>query len=462
MHKSSPQARAEVDAQLQDVFDPACLRVRRAAEARRPGSLFSNLKDGQLFSGASAGVGVGGAMGIAARNRLTKRESVLVRRKKSCVDLGNVDEGGGVGGGGGGGGGGEMGAPLPVPARPRKGNRKGLRLPLEPVKIVDAPSLAAATAGTGGEDGLLPHSPELMLDSPTPLSQCSSATGSHGGSGAASPAAADGAAHSCEGALLGRPGDSLHLLGVPARAPQRSRSMIDNVRGFFQPVPAPPPRAVSISRLPTSPALPRMRMNLETPATPGTAQSQPSTTPTAITTTTPTPIPTPTALDGLKRRWRQSLRHRVQSEPGDDLRTPRVTVTAEPNERAREANRHTWHTASDALASGGGGGGEGGEGSSASTSRSTSNSRSNSTSRHSVFDFHSIPVRRRSVFSASPTYARREHDAGTVRAASAAGAEGEGLADLPASYSKKSTLRGLFSFTRSGSTTNLAQAKAPA
>jgi hypothetical protein len=241
--RPSPQARATVDALLEDVFSAACQSARCYAEVHSEA----------LFH-------VAPTFGAAARSRLTKRESVHVRRRRSYTDL--TDQ-------------------APVVKSARKA---------QPGKVPHALILDCTTSVE--QDGVpLAPSSEGLSDSPTVLSQCSSATGSRAGSTSASPLAdvldlPSSLPDSCspsssEPKYLGI--GSEDLLSTRGAPPKRSRSLIDNFRGFIRPHSSPPMRTLSVSRLslvsaPSSPS---------TPSSPGRRRA----------------------------RWRDSLSRRSRSSP---------------------------------------------------------------------------------------------------------------------------------------------------
>lgn len=243
--RSSPQARSIVDALLGDVFSTACHSARSYAEAHSE-SLFH----------------VSPTFGAAARSRLTKRESVHVRRRRSYyADLADRSQSG-------------------------KATRKA-----RPAKI---PALTLDCV-TGDEQVVIVPtvpSPDGLFDSPTVVSQCSSVTGSRDGSSAASPLAdalelpslpdTCSPSGSDPKSLGSKPEDLLAPREVP---PKRSRSLIDNFRGFILPHSAPPLRTHSVSRLSVLPA--------------------------------PTPPSTSTPSSSTQRRisWRASIRRRSRSSP---------------------------------------------------------------------------------------------------------------------------------------------------
>ena len=246
--RASLQARATVDALLEDVFSTACHSARSYAGAHSEA----------LFH-------VAPTFGAAARSRLTKRESVVVRRRKSFIDL--ADQ-----------------AQAPRSARkPRPDN---------------GPPTLALECVTNIEDGVNPlvHSPADLFDF---NSQCSSITGSRGSSSAASPLAdalelpLDSPSSPARRAQERNPGDLLTLREVP---PKRSRSLVDNFRGFILPNSNPPVRTLSVTRLPGLHASP-------SPSTPPSSSQ--------------------------RRLWRESLRRRSRSSPyvPADIPDPNTTAT---------------------------------------------------------------------------------------------------------------------------------------
>ncbi|KAH9006891.1 hypothetical protein EDB86DRAFT_2793933 [Lactarius hatsudake] len=282
--RASHQARATVDALLEDVFSTACHSARSYAEAHSE----------TLFH-------VAPTFGAAARSRLTKRESVVVNRRKSYIDF--IDQ-----------------------AQALKPTRKP-----QPDK---GPPTLALECITGVEDGVVPlmQSPGDLFDSPIVTSQCSSVTGSRGSSSAASPLA--GALElppdSCSPVPRPRRADAGDLLALREVPPKRSRSLVDNFRGFILPNSNPPVRTLSVSRLPA----------LHT-----------------------SPLPSTSSSSSQRRLWRESLRRRrSRSSPyvPADIADPAaaVTITRHQVESAELATlslatpvtpshtqRHTWNLA---------------------------------------------------------------------------------------------------------------------
>jgi hypothetical protein len=276
--RASLQARATVDALLEDVFSTECHSARSYAEAHSQA----------LFH-------VAPTFGAAARSRLTKRESVVVRRRKSFTEL--VDQ-----------------------VEALRSARK-----LQPDRV---PPTLALECITGDEDGVIPlvQSPADLFDSPTVTSRCSSITRSRGSSSAASPLAdaLELPLDSCSPsgtvprAQQRNPGDRLTLREVP---PKRSRSLVDNFRGFILPNSSPPVRTLSVSRLPALHGSP----------------SSPS--------------------SSHRRLWRDSLRRRSRSSPYVPADSPDPTATAAiarhqiestasmplSSAAAPHAQRHTWN-----------------------------------------------------------------------------------------------------------------------
>jgi hypothetical protein len=209
--RASPQARLVVDALLEDVFSTACHSARSYAEAHSE----------MLFH-------VSPNFGAAARSRLSQRESVLVRRRKSYVEF----------------------------TQTVKTTRKA-----QPCKV--PPTLALDCITSVEQVGVAP-SPDCLFDSPTVVSQCSSATGSRDGSNAASPladalelpcslpdACSPSPSSSDSKAAMAKPEE---LLAAREAPPKRSRSLVENFRGFILPHSTPPLRTLSVSRLSVFPS----------------------------------------------------------------------------------------------------------------------------------------------------------------------------------------------------------------
>jgi hypothetical protein len=260
--RASLQTRATVDALLEDVFSTACHSARSYAEAHSEA----------LFH-------VAPTFGAAARSRLTKRESVVVRRRKSYIDL--IDQ------------------------------AQGLRSARKPQPDKGLPALPLGCI-TSVEDGIpLVQSPGDLFDSPLVTSQCSSITGSRGSSSAASPLAdaLELPPDSCSPsgpAVPRNAGDLLTLREVP---PKRSRSLVDNFRGFILPNSNPPVRTLSVSRLPAL---------------------------------HPSPLPSTPPSSSQRRLWRESLRRRSRSSPyvPADIRDPADEAESTASSHSQ---RHTWN-----------------------------------------------------------------------------------------------------------------------
>lgn len=269
--RASPQARSVVDALLEDVFSAACHSARSYAEAHSE----------TLFH-------VSPTFGAAARSRLTKRESVHVRRRRSYVEFTQAVK------------------------APRK---------VQPGKA--PPTLALDCITSVEQVGVVPG-PEGLFDSPMLVSQCSSATGSRDGSNPASPLSdtlelpsslADPSLSpgSDRKSAATKPEDLLAAREVP---PKRSRSLVDNFRGFILPHTT-PVRTLSVSRLSVLPA--------------------------------PSPS-TPSSPSQRRVLWRESIRYRSRSSPfvTADISGP-TTVVAHGRHRAESAGgtpssqRHPWN-----------------------------------------------------------------------------------------------------------------------
>jgi hypothetical protein len=199
--RATAPAREQVDRGLLDVFSESCLSARCYAHTHEE-ELFEASKVSRSFSRSSSGLTMAGAMSVAAKNRLTKRESVLVPRRKSYID-----------------GFGDIPAVPSIP--PAKLAKRRQQTKLKIVAVSRAASL-------NDDEVKLEGAPE----SPSPMSQCSSASVFAPDSVAASPVV---------------PGPlSAHTLVFSSAAPRpeltarkeaftpkRSRSMVENVRVLF-------------------------------------------------------------------------------------------------------------------------------------------------------------------------------------------------------------------------------------
>lgn len=237
--RASPQARSVVDALLEDVFSTACHSARSYAEAHSE----------TLFH-------VSPKFGAAAKSRLSQRESVLVRRRRSYVEF----------------------------TQTVKSTRKAQLCKVPPTLALDCITSIEQVS----------PSPDCLFDSPTVVSQCSSATGSRDGSNASpladvlelpsslpdacslSPSSSD------PKSVMTKPEELLAVREVP---PKRSRSLVENFRGFILPHSNPPVRTLSVSRLSVFPA------------------------------STPSSTSTPSSPSQRRHFWRDSIRRRSRSSP---------------------------------------------------------------------------------------------------------------------------------------------------
>lgn len=202
--RSNAAAREQVDRGLQDVLSEKCSSARQKASTLEE-DLFEAQNVTRSFSRSSSGLTMASAMSVAAKNKLTNRESVLVSRRKSFLDSGSslpsdVE-----------------GTLLVKPAGKR-------RQPKKQPKIV---SIAKSTSSDCDDDGN-----ELFLESPSPLSYCSSGSATVPITPLNLPVPLSATLSIVDDGVT-RP----EFLGLRQEgcAPKRSRSMIDNVRGLFVP-----------------------------------------------------------------------------------------------------------------------------------------------------------------------------------------------------------------------------------
>lgn len=221
--RSTASAREQVDRGLLDVFSEKCLTARFHAHTHEE-DLFGAQRVTRSFSRSTSALTMASAMSVAAKNRLTKRESVLVPRKKSFVEgngmLGDTEN--------------CTTSVHPIVPNPTKRRQHPSKL-----KIVAMTKAASQEGDEGGN--------ELSLDPPSPMSHCSSVSFVTPVTPLTIPTP-----------LPEPPGkaDSFHshseFLNVVQNdcAPKRSKSMIENVRGLFAPRPTSP--ATNLSREPST------------------------------------------------------------------------------------------------------------------------------------------------------------------------------------------------------------------
>ncbi|KAI0776133.1 hypothetical protein BD413DRAFT_602617 [Trametes elegans] len=251
--RPSAQVRAQVEHGLHDLFSEQCVAARSHAQLRgeelfqvRATAGAGGLAGKRQASGlprSNSGLSIANAMGLTAAKR--RYDSVLVSRRKASMegvpDLSAMSS---------------EGVPSPLEASVSASSSTGVpsasstlagrakslavrRHKKQPASI--APAITSAIAQLNAEaesqrrEALVRRPEGLSLDSPPAASQCSSAS-SHPGSMLPSPADAAPLpipvpGLSPNGTL--RQSDILQVLAGDAK-PKRSRSMVNNVRGFFQ------------------------------------------------------------------------------------------------------------------------------------------------------------------------------------------------------------------------------------
>lgn len=201
IRRASPTARYTVEAGLLDVFSDLCLTARLRAGTQDE-ELFQAPKTVRGgFSRSSSGLVMTG-MGVAAKNRLTKRESVLVPRRTGGSDgHGHMDVEAQ-----------QLGVSKPKSLSSRRHGKK--------LKLA-SPALRITVEGEVGG----------MSDSPPALSPCSSQTGSNAGSTSNSPTETmPGRSHPLQTSTnIPRP----DLLTVQESGYHR-RSMVEGMKDLFK------------------------------------------------------------------------------------------------------------------------------------------------------------------------------------------------------------------------------------
>jgi hypothetical protein len=240
IRRASPPARLQVERGLRDVFSDLCLSARFHANTHEE-ELFQApkvIRSG--FSRSSSGLGMAG-MGVAAKNRLTKRESVIVQRRTSGIDAYVQPSEEEI----------QMGVLKRTSTPKSLANRRHARK----LKIVSVP-LTLTSEGEGGPGENLP-------DTPPALSQCSSVSASNPGSATCSPITETAPLRAIPfrtNTNIPRP-DLLVVREADYR-PKRSRSMVDNVKYIFLSRSTSSASSVSADHsLPPSPEDPRPQWN---------------------------------------------------------------------------------------------------------------------------------------------------------------------------------------------------------
>lgn len=212
--RATAPARRQVDRGLLDVFSESCLSARYYAHTHEE-KLFEASKVSRSFSRSSSGLTMAGAMSVAAKNRLTKRESVLVPRRRSYVDgFGHYDA-----------------SVIPWVPQTKPGKKPRI--------------VAVSRAGSlDGDEGRL----KVPLESPLAMPQYSSALVDDPEPIAASPVAGPGPTFIPSSVLSDVPPLSDPAARKEDFVPKRSCSMVENVRVLFSRSTSP---ALPLSREPS-------------------------------------------------------------------------------------------------------------------------------------------------------------------------------------------------------------------
>lgn len=268
--RPSSQVRAQVDQGLQDIFSEKCLAARAQAQMRDE-ELFpkkrvvSNGSGGGVggsgsgsggMTRSSSGLSITSAMGLAAKKRY---DSVIVSRRKSSVDESQTHHASASAE--------TESSPAPAskssssgtPLTARAKSLASRRYKKQPPTIV-ASNLAKVESEAEGDVPLV-QSPATLAESPFPASHGSSTTSSNPASALPSPLEAsvplplpdtptgDTAAQNHSDVIIAPQGEEQYK-------PKRTRSMVDNVRFFFQSRPASPSPSTASDTASVSPAPP--------------------------------------------------------------------------------------------------------------------------------------------------------------------------------------------------------------
>lgn len=290
--RPSSQVRQQVDQALHDVISEHLMAARSQALMREEDLFQVRRKPGAVMARSNSGLSITGAMNLAAKRR--RHDNVLASRRKGSLDGGSdhpsdLDVNG------------KSLTTLSGRAKSLASRRRKKPLP----SLVPAASNLMKVESEAELDIPIAQSPGGLLDSPRVPSQCSSTTSSNAGSALPSPVDLAMPLHLPDlapDATL-RQSDVIIASGEEFR-PKRTRSMVDNVRYFFQSRPASP----SSSSGHNSP--------LPVPLVPQEPESQPP--------------------SSFVQWWRKgSLRRRVQSSPEVPGEEPQLAIAG----RASEDNR---------------------------------------------------------------------------------------------------------------------------
>ncbi|EIW82336.1 hypothetical protein CONPUDRAFT_164954 [Coniophora puteana RWD-64-598 SS2] len=201
--RSTASARDYVNRCLSDVTSSSCIKARLHAYTHEE-ELFPAQRITRSFSKSSTGLAMANAVGVAARNKLTKRESVLVPRRRSVTDHGVYGEPEAL----------SNITNIPtIIGHQRRGNK---------LRIVSMPRHASS-------DDTDDIRVDALVDSPKPMSQCSSSM-----STPVSPLCSPGigAPLSAPPMFTDKSQASINQQDSGART-ERRQSVIDNFRSFF-------------------------------------------------------------------------------------------------------------------------------------------------------------------------------------------------------------------------------------
>lgn len=270
IRRSSPTARLQVDQGLQDIISAPCLTARSYACSHEE-ELFQAPKSNRSgFSRSNSGLSMA-SMGVVAKNRLTRHESVRVPRRKSLLDGPET---------------------IPKVSKTSISRAKSLASRRHSKKLIIAPAMTAE-----GDEGI-----PLMPDSPTPFSQCSSMSTSNPSSTLASPTL-DAISLPLPPGPPNGGGPAFLLVRDAEFRGNRTHSMVDNVRAFFH------------SR-PTSPTACKVELPNQTPSFAAKEQEM-----------------NKTVTPGFLKRWAKGpLHRRVRSAP--EISKDQIPKSTAPNASA--------------------------------------------------------------------------------------------------------------------------------
>jgi hypothetical protein len=214
IRRSLQSARLQVDHGLHDVISKPCVAARSHASMHDEELFQAPKSTRSSFSRSSSGLSMAGAMGAAAKSRLSKHESLRVPRRRSIADAHGIS--------------GEL------DSFSREAKKRTIRTkPLASKRSIKTPIVVSKSAGDDEKRNSLPSPWDALSDSPIPLSQRSSRSMSDPSSTLVSPALETIPLSLSSANHNETTKQANHVHEQSNHRPKRTRSMVDSVRSLF-------------------------------------------------------------------------------------------------------------------------------------------------------------------------------------------------------------------------------------